>query len=371
MNNLKVRSQRKTLLMLLISVILLAFLIDLLASLVFEQVRLYSWQQLLVLVVSAIVITVLITPIILTEPYPTIIKQFNIPIVFKLKRNRIKIIDVEDYFVSLAAKIDVEDIFQNNPILKKRFLDSFKTRQSEEESELERAFEEWNFFFVRNLAQYLIWSKYQTAIATDYFDRLETYRGLKIPSTEISFGDYPKGLANNLFISTFTSTERKPEGDISDTVMASTEYGEWMNPAFLSLRFPHGMKLIAEDSEKINPSLLFKGIHGELRIEYSVSSLTIEGQKISMFTSEELDFHPDREKYNPSWNIRIVISLKLSRFASFRKGLPDFLDWSETVISELEEMDWSLFLKRIPHYRIRKLENKLDKVIDELRHLKK
>lgn len=370
MSNIEFRSQRKTFFLLLISAILLAFLIDFLASLTFEQVRLYSWEQLLLLVVSVISITVVITPLILTEPRLSIIKDFNIPVVFKIIDDNIKVIDVDGYYVSLSNKLAVEDIFENNLVLKKRFLKSIKSTKSRY-SKGDTASDEWNFFFIRNLAQYLIWETYEVTISTDYFNRLQRYGEPETPTSDVPFQDYDKNLRDNLFISAFTRSERKPEGDTSDTASASTEYGRWINPDFVTLKIPFGTKLVVGSPEEINPHLLFKGKFGELKIEYSIYSLGLDGEKISLFTKEELDFSPEGNENYTSWMINIEVSMKLSRFASFRKGLVDFLNWSDAVISQFEMLDWALFLKRIPHQKIRLLEEKLDIVLDEIKRLKK
>ena len=73
-----------------------------------------------------------------------------------------------------------------------------------------------------------------------------------------------------MFIVDFTSPEKKPEGDASDVASAYTEYGEWLNPDYLYLEVPEGVKLDAESVDNYTPCLRFEGNCGKLKIQFGV-----------------------------------------------------------------------------------------------------
>lgn len=356
------RPQRKSFYTLVISAIVLAFLLGLLSASIYEVAKTYLGKDLPFLAIALIIIVFFVIPFTSIEQPPMFVKILYIPLVFLMKKEHIKFIDAEDYNVSLTGHLAVEEIFQYRPAYEKRFLESLKHIDEMRKRADVTEEKEWAYLFLKHLTQYLFWERIET-FYSDFFNKMRELK--KVKTLKVLFADYPDELSANMFVQFFTSSEKKPQEDVSNIAETGTKYGTWKNPDFLYLEFPENVTLEVGNLESFKPFLKFKSKFGELRIEFGIFSLTVEGQKIRFFTDEKLDFEDFLK--TPEFEAVCRMVIRFSRFSTLRGGFEDYIEWTDALMDSLIEMDWGYFLRKVPIEKISKIENRITNIEEVIR----
>ena len=309
-------------------------------------------EYLTVIAITSIIVVILVIPFAYVERPPLYIKRIGIPIIFLKKKRGIQLVDVKDYDPSISASIAVDELFRFQPTYEKRFIESLE-RVKEKWIKGNLGREEWVYSFIKHLGYYLLWSKIQT-FCIDYFDEIKELKDVK--TSRLLFKDYPTELSSNIFIRFFTSSEKKPQEDTSNVVINVGKYGTWMNPDFLYLEVPEGVTFEVGGINGI-PFLKFKSKFGELKIEFEVFSLSMLGEKIRFYTTEKLDFEDFPNV--ASFELVCRVTHSFSRFSTLRVGFENYVEWIDALVNKLDEMDWRLFLQRIPIEKISEIEKRI------------